>query len=46
MTKRKCAKCGEEKEVRGAKTCVNDHFICYTCGWGKSSCPLCGKSLK
>lgn len=46
MSKRKCAKCGEEKEVKGGKICVNDHFICQQHASGRSTCPLCGKKMK
>ena len=46
MAKRKCAKCGKEKEIKGAKICINDHFICQSCASGRSTCPLDGKALK
>jgi hypothetical protein len=44
--KRKCAKCGEEKEVKGGKICAKEHFICQRHASGRSTCPLCGTKLK
>jgi len=55
MSKRICAKCGKEKEIKGGKICENDHFICKDCSyetWGLifsgylEKCPVCGKKLK
>jgi len=57
MAKRKCASCGESKEVRGGKVCENDHFVCSECvhgsgvvqvllGPSRSSCPLCSTKLR
>lgn len=52
MSKRKCDACGKEKDVRGGKVCSNGHFICTSCIYGgffgptRTTCPLCGKSLK
>ncbi|MBU4220991.1 MAG: hypothetical protein KKA10_05100 [Euryarchaeota archaeon] len=46
MAKRTCGKCGLEKEVKGAKICLKEHFICQSCASGKSTCPLCGKTMK
>ena len=49
---RRCDKCGEDKEVRGGKTCENGHFICSSCVYGGffsstlKSCPLCEKPLR
>ncbi len=31
MSKRKCAKCGEDKEVEGGRICEKGHFICKKC---------------
>ena len=46
MAKRVCAKCGKEKEVRGGKICVKEHFSCQSCASGRSTCSLCGKAMK
>ena len=46
MAKRVCANCGKEKDVYGGKVCKNDHFICSSCSYGRSTCPICGKEMK
>lgn len=46
MAKRECDCCGHEKDVWGGKVCENGHFICSSCAYGRSTCPLCGKRLR
>lgn len=52
MAKRICDACGNERSVKGGKTCENGHFICRTCldmglfGGTRKQCPLCEKRLK
>jgi hypothetical protein len=31
MRQRICDSCGQEKDVKGGRTCENGHFICYDC---------------
>ena len=47
MTERKCANCGELKDVYQGKICQkNDHFLCKDCAFYRSECPLDGSPLK
>ncbi len=52
MAKRICDACGKSKDLGGGKTCVNGHFICYSCrdigvfSSGRTTCPRCKKKLK
>jgi len=46
MTRRKCASCGQEKDVYGGKTCEKDHFICKAHAYNRTTCPLDGTRLK
>ncbi len=45
MSERSCANCGKKKDVYGGKICSKEHFICKSCAFGRSTCPLCGHSL-
>jgi len=46
MPRRTCDACGKEKDVYGGKVCEKGHFICSSCAYGRSTCPLCGKPLR
>ena len=49
MSRRICDKDGNEKELKGGKTCENGHFICKECLWQPAGffsgpmkyCPIC-----
>ncbi len=46
MASRVCDKCGKTKDISGGKTCSKGHFICRSCAYGHSHCPLDGQTLR
>jgi len=46
MPNRICDSCGKKKDVYGGKICEKGHFICKSCGYTRSTCPICGKPLR
>jgi transposase-like protein len=46
MATRVCAACGKTKDLSGGKTCDKEHFICKSCAYSYSKCPLDGTKLK
>lgn len=54
MSKRSCASCGKEKELKGGRVCEKGHFVCRECVYKgsdflftheKSKCPICKTKL-
>lgn len=37
MASRRCAPCGEDKDVQGGMICEKEHFICYSCATWRPS---------